>query len=120
MEFDKSFGLWYMPHKEQTGGQKGRGCEEQILIVRLLIDTARKTKCCLYIAFIDYQKAYDKLNRQTLLEMLDRKGCGSRFLRAIRQSMQRSTGVIGSETFEVTSGVKQGVSSMFTFTSILH
>ena len=112
------FGLWYTPHQEQAGGQMGRGCEEQILIVRLLIDIARKTKRCLYIAFIDYQKAYDKLNRRKLLEMLDKKGCGSRFLQAIQQSMQRSTGVIGSETFEATSGVKQGASSscpLFTF-----
>ena len=50
--------------------------------------------------------------------MLDKKGCGSCFLRAIQQSIQRSTGVIGSETFEATSGVKQGASSscpLFTF-----
>ena len=109
------FGFWYTPHQEQAGGQKGIGCEEQNLIVRLLIDIARKTKHCLYIAFIDNQKAYDKLNRQTLLKMLDRKGCGSRVLRGIQQSMQRSTGVNGSEMFEATSCVKQGVLSSVYF-----
>jgi hypothetical protein len=42
------FNLWFKPHEAQAGGQKGRGCEEQILLVRLLIDIARKSKRQLY------------------------------------------------------------------------
>ncbi len=50
------FKLWYRPRYEQAGAQKGRGCEEQILTRRMLIDVARKCKYPLYITFIDYQK----------------------------------------------------------------
>ena len=40
------------------------------------------------MAFIDYQKAYDKVNRLKLLQYLDQKGCGNTFLQAIQRSMQ--------------------------------
>ncbi len=36
----RRFNLWYVPKHEQAGTQKGRGCEEQILTIRLLIDKA--------------------------------------------------------------------------------
>jgi hypothetical protein len=110
------FSLWYKPLCEQAGAQKNRGCEEQILSVRLLIDIARKTKDTLYIAFIDYQKAYDKINRTKLIERLDTMGCGTTFLMALQQSMS-SIGIIGGKEFQTSSGVKQGGStscSLFT------
>jgi len=78
--------------------------------VRLLIDIARKNKKVLYIAFIDYQKAYDKVNRLKLIQYLDYEGCGNKFLKAIQQSMP-STGLIGKDSFTTSAGVKQGGSS---------
>ena len=64
------FGLWYTPRVEQAGAQPKRGCEEQILTIRLLMDIARKTKKVLYLAFIDYRQAYDRVNRHKLLQYL--------------------------------------------------
>ena len=95
MVLAKRFFAWYTLKIEQA--QRGRGCEEQILTVRLLIDIARKTKRPLYVAFIDYQKAYDKLIREKLIEHLSSKGCGHNFVRALQASFT-STGVIGSES----------------------
>ncbi len=111
------FNLWYHPTPKQAGAQKNRGCEEQILTIRLLIDIARKNKQELYIAFIDYQKAYDKVNRKKLIEKMDRKGCGTKFLMALQRSMS-SIGTIGNKQFQTSSGVKQGGGSScnaFTF-----
>ena len=111
------FTQWYRPHVEQAGAQRGRGCAEQILTIRLLIDIARKRGLTLYVAFIDYVKAYDKVNRNLLLDMLAAKGCGDRFLSAIGQSLKRSVNVIGSASFFSSSGVRQGGStscSLFT------
>ncbi len=56
------FNLWYIPKYEKAGAQNGRGCEEHIQTIRFLIDIAHKSKCTLYIVFIDYQKAYDTVN----------------------------------------------------------
>ncbi len=114
----RRFNLWYVPKCEQTGAQKGRGCEEQILTIRLLIDIARKSKRTLYIALIDYQKAYDKVNRWKLFRHLDLKGCGTAFLQAVAASMKNSLGTIGREAFSANAGVRQGASiscPLFTF-----
>ena len=105
------------PNIEQAGAQRGRGCIEQILTIRLLIDLARKKGLTLYIAFIDYVKAYDKINRNLLLTMLAAKGCGDRFLKAIGNSLKESRNLLGEASFSSTSGVRQGGStscSLFT------
>ncbi len=110
--------LWYVPNYEQPGAQKGRGCEEQILTIRLLIDIAHKSKCTHYIAFIDYQKVYDKVNRWKLFRHLDLKGCGTAFPQALTASMKNSSGTIGSESFSASAGVCQSASTscpLFTF-----
>ena len=53
---------WYKPCVEQAGAQSGHSCEQQILTLRLYIDIARKQKYILHILFVDYIKAYDKVN----------------------------------------------------------
>eukprot|EP00918_Siedleckia_nematoides_P036055 GHVU01078411.1.p1 GENE.GHVU01078411.1~~GHVU01078411.1.p1 ORF type:complete len:109 (+),score=4.88 GHVU01078411.1:973-1299(+) len=50
---NKRLTLWFKPDQEQAGACQGRGCAEQLLILRLLIDLAKKTRKKLYIAFID-------------------------------------------------------------------
>ena len=114
----KRFTLWYAPREEQAGAQKGRGCEEQILITRLLIDIAKKKNRTLYLSFIDYQKAYDKVSRTKLLQHLDSKGCGSKYLKALAACLANTGGVCGKEAFKTTLGVRQGASTscpLFTF-----
>ena len=110
--------LWYKPLEEQSGATKGRGCSEPILVIRLLIDIARKTKKKLYICFIDFEKAYDKVNRHELMKRLDSRGCGTKFLNALRSSYQNTSGRIGTCNFTATAGVRQGACSscpLFTF-----
>ena len=109
------FNLRYTP--TLVAVQTNRGSEEHILTIRLLIGIARKTKQELYIAIIDYQKAYDKVNRRKLIEKVDRKGCGTMFLMAMQRYML-SIGTIGNKQFQTPSGVKQGGGSSckaFTF-----
>ena len=89
------FNKWYKTKIEQAGAQKGRGCEEQILSVKLLIDIARKTNKPLYVTFVDYVKAYDRVPRYKLMELLDNKGCGTKFLRALQHSMKNTYCKIG-------------------------
>ncbi len=62
------------------------------------------------MTFIDYQKAYDRVNRQKLIQYLDSRGCGNVFLRALQHSMT-SSAVIENDIFSTSSGVKQGGST---------
>ena len=79
---------WFQPDDEQAGGREGRGCTEQLFILGLLIDYAQKTKQTLYITYIDYVKAYDRLNRNILLQKLADHGCGKKYLKVVANSLQ--------------------------------
>ena len=97
---------------------KGRGCVEQILCLKLFIDIARKTKRTLYIVFIDYVKAYNRVNRLKLLDLLDSKGCGSKFLQAVSSSLNGTCALVGDRVINQSIGMRQGGSlscPLFTF-----
>ena len=109
---------WFQPEIEQAGAQKGRGCCEHITALRLLVDTARKSRKTLYCVFVDFAKAYDCLPRQKLIQLLDHEGCGSRMLNALAESLRYTRCQIGKEHFQTDNGVRQGGStycSIFVF-----
>ncbi len=56
-------GMWFTPCREQAGAQKGRGCTEHIVTLRILSDVARRKKKKLFVTFIDFSKAYDLVPR---------------------------------------------------------
>ena len=99
------FNFWFRPDIEQAGAQAGRGCQEQLLTLRLLIDVTRKSKQKLYVVFIDHSTAYDKVNRQLLLGKLASSGCGLIFLSAIMNTLNQTVGMGGGEHFLATAGV---------------
>ena len=118
MVLNVRFMKWYSPSPEQSGAQKGRSCEEQILVVRLLIDVARKLNLPLYFGCVDFCKAYDTVNRSKLLELLDAAGCSKKFLNAIANTLRHTCSQIGSCFFTSSKGVRQGgpmSCSLFTF-----
>ena len=104
----KRLELWFKLFREQAGAQKGRSCEEQITTLRLAIDTARHRKEKLFIAYVDYSKAYDNIPRSKLLSILKQLGCGYRMLRAIAKTYCSTKSALGSTIIEVCLGLKQG------------
>ena len=81
---------WYTPCRQQAGGQRGRGCTELILILRLWVDYCKRKRLKLFIAFIDFSKAYDRVPRGKLFSVLKSVGCGVVMLCAL-MSMYSST-----------------------------
>ncbi len=75
--------MWCRPDREQAGAQEGKGCTEQLFLLHLIINIARKTGNTLYILFVDFEKAYDKVSHQKLLTFLAEQCCGAQFLGAI-------------------------------------
>ncbi|CAL4059801.1 unnamed protein product, partial [Meganyctiphanes norvegica] len=71
---------WFRPYREQAGAQAGRGCLEHITTLRLLIDFAKKKKLKLFIIYVDFAQAYDKVPRAVLFTILKRLGCGATML----------------------------------------
>lgn len=97
----------------QAGFRAGRGTPEHLFIVRHLMDSARARQQPLYCAFIDFSKAYDRVDRQLLLRIL--RGCGlhGRALHALAAMIEvtrmqvRTQGELG-DPFQSTAGVRQG------------
>ena len=74
---------WYKPCREQAGAQPKRGCAEHLVTLRLLIEYARHRKVKLYITFVDFSKAYDRVPRGKMFQVLNLLGCGAVMLAAL-------------------------------------
>jgi hypothetical protein len=58
--------------EEQCGFRKGRSCTDAIFTVQQITEK-RKHNLPLFLLFIDYEKAYDNVNRDKLWEIMDNK-----------------------------------------------
>ena len=100
--------LWMNVDPCQAGGTEKRSCTEHIVALRLLFDYAKKEKKKLFVIFVDFSKAYDKVPRKVLFEILKKLGCGKRFLKALMAIYKHTLNVLNSEYIKATMGVKQG------------
>ena len=55
---------------EQNGFRKGRSCADHLSSLNAIIDTRKKMRLATFSAFIDFSKAYDRINRQYLMSKL--------------------------------------------------
>ena len=59
----------------QIGFKKGHRTSDHIFVIKTIVDKIVKTeKGKLFVAFIDFRKAYDRINRTLLLLKLQRVG----------------------------------------------
>ena len=100
--------LWFDIDKCQAGAQKGRSCLEQIFTLRILCLYALRKKLKLYVLFIDYSKAYDRVSRRKLIEVLKSRGCGRVMLKAIQAMYTCTKNVLRSAIINANIGLRQG------------
>jgi retron-type reverse transcriptase len=98
--------------EEQCGFRKGRSCTDAIFTMQQLMEKRKEHNLPLFLLFIDYEKAYDNVNRHKLWEMIDNK-IPNYLLNTIK-CIYRNTkirikfnGCI-SETIHIDKGVRQG------------
>ena len=58
----------------QGGFRRGRGCADQIFTIRQLSEKAQKNNKQMVTACIDLEKAYDKVSRDRLWQVME--SCG--------------------------------------------
>ena len=97
----------------QAGFRKGRGRRDQIASICLIIEKAREFKINIYFCFIDYAKAFDCVDHNTLWKILKEMGIPEH-LTCLFKNMyagQEATVRIGHGTtdrFQIMKGVRQG------------
>ena len=99
---------WFTPDREQAGAQPNRGCMEHIVTLRLLMDLSIKKKLPLFIVYVDFSKAYDRVSRRTLLRLLCTMGCGRVMLKALVSLYRISKSILGSAIISAVQGIPQG------------
>ena len=112
---------WWKSDDEQIGSKTGIACTDHTLSLHILMNIAKTSKGKLYILFVDFSKAYDRVSRSKLMRMLKQSGCGRLMLRAILL-MYKVTKLIYQDTIiRTNTGVKQGSpSSGFLFTFFIN
>ena len=64
--------------EEQPGFRQDRSCTDQIATLRILVEQSIEWNPSLYVNFVDYEKALDSLDRETLWKIqkyYDSMGC---------------------------------------------
>ena len=61
-------------NREQAGFRKGRGSRDQIANIHWIIEKTREFQKSIYFCFIDYAKAFDCVDKNTLWKILKEIG----------------------------------------------
>ena len=94
--------------RNKLGHKSKRGCIEHIVTLRLVIDRCVRKKQPLFIAFIDFSKAYERFPCNYLLKLLRNLRCGAMILKAITSLLRTTKFVLGAPLITVVIEVKQG------------
>ena len=98
---------------EQAGFRKNRSCTDQIAALRIIIEQSHEWKSPLIINFIDYETAFDSIDRATLWKIMRHYGIPQKLVTLVEKMYDGTTCRILNEgqltdSFEIKTGVKQG------------
>jgi len=99
--------------ENQAGFSKGRRIEDNLIILRYCVEESKKRKLELYVAAIDFSKAFDSVNRVKLLEVLMEFKIDHKILDQVAQIYDGDWTEMWlrddlKEEFNITSGIRQG------------
>ena len=99
--------------KEQAGFRSGRSSIEQIFVLRNIIEQSVEWNASLYICFIDCEKAFNSVHRETLWRIMGSYGIPTKLVRMVQAMYKGSKCAVidwGDKTgwFDIKSGVRQG------------
>ena len=96
--------------REQAGFRKGKGCTDQIFALRNIIEQCTEWQRKLYIKFVDFEKAFDSIHRDSLWKVLRKYGIPEQLVLVIKSFYTNFTCRVGNSNhkFQVKTGVRQG------------
>ena len=99
--------------EEQGAFRKKRSCVDQMFTVRQLGDKIIEKNKRMVMVCVDLEKAYDRVDREMLWQVLESYGVGGRLGRAVKSLYERCQACVrvlgqNSDWFGVEHGVRQG------------
>ena len=99
--------------EQQAGFRRNRSCADQIGSLRIIVEQSVDWNSTLYISFMDYEKAFDSVDRKILWKLLRHYGVPDKIIsltRCMYEDMSCKIAHAGqlSESLEVKTGVRQG------------
>ena len=99
--------------REQTGFRKGYSTIDHIHTLNPVLEKTNEYNIPLYIAFIDYEKAFDSIEHFAIFNALRRIGINETYVRIIEDIYKDASATIDidemtSETFKRNRGIRQG------------
>jgi len=96
--------------KEQAGFRPGRRCIDQIFTLRNIIEQCTEWQRQLYINFVDFEKAFDSIHRESVWRILRAYGIPQEIIQVIKSFYNNFTCRVGNSktSFSVQTGVRQG------------
>ena len=98
--------------RDQAGFKKGYGCEDHLFTVTMLYETCAEWNMPLWIAAIDFKKAFDTVEQGDIWTALEEQGIPPQYVNVFKRLYADQTGTViakrTSRTFSITRGTKQG------------
>uniref|UniRef100_A0A8D9EQ38 Craniofacial development protein 2 n=1 Tax=Cacopsylla melanoneura TaxID=428564 RepID=A0A8D9EQ38_9HEMI len=97
----------------QFGFRNAVGTREALFSVQVLFQKCRDVSCDVYACLIDYQKAFDRVKHEKIIEILEKTGIDKRDLKIISNLYWHQTAILKiedehTEEMEILRGVRQG------------
>ena len=98
---------------EQAGFRQGRSCIDHIATLRIIIEQSLEWQSPLYMTFVDFEKAFDSVDRETIWKLMSHYGIPHKFISITKKLYENcSCQVIHkgklTSPFAVNTGVRQG------------
>ena len=75
-------------HDEQAGFRKNRSCVDQIATLRIIVEQSIEWYSPLYTNFVDYEKAFNSVDRETIWKLLTHYGVPTKSVNIISNSYE--------------------------------
>ena len=98
---------------EQFGFRKGKGTRNATFVMRMLTERAIEMQKDVYVAFIDYEKAFDRVNHEEIIKDLETLNVDGKDLRILKNLYWQQIAAISldgklSNWVPIKRGVRQG------------
>lgn len=99
--------------EEQAGFRKDRGCSDHIFVLRHIIEQCEEWQKSLVLNFVDFQKAFDSIHRESMWKIVELYGIPSKIVNIMKSMYDGSESCVRvsqgqTDFFGVDSGVRQG------------